>query len=136
SGARGSLSGSSERAGRSNGIDRVLRNAGASARRAVRDPAHPVLRTSGVWTSRHTRAVGRNTSRAWAWHTRRTGGLAMKRAVVVAVVLAVVLTGAIAWKINEEEAALAGPASGSGVVEGEGADLSARMSARVGRVVA
>lgn len=60
----------------------------------------------------------------------------MKRAVVVAVVLAVVLTGAIAWKINEEEAALAGPASGSGVVEGEGADLSARMSARVGRVVA
>jgi HlyD family secretion protein len=58
----------------------------------------------------------------------------MKRVVAVVVVLAVVLVGLIAWKIRAQDEAQSGPASGSGVVDSEGIDLSARMSARVRRV--
>ncbi len=60
----------------------------------------------------------------------------MKRVVVVVVVLVVVLSGAIAWRISAQNEALRGPASGSGVIEGEGVDLSARMSARVAEIAA
>jgi HlyD family secretion protein len=59
----------------------------------------------------------------------------MKRVVIVVVVLAVLLTGAIAWKIYAQNEAMNGPPQGSGVVEGDGVDLSARISARVTRVL-
>jgi len=55
----------------------------------------------------------------------------MKRVVIVVVVLAVALSAAIAWKIHAQNEALEGPPRGSGVVEGEGVDLSARIGARV-----
>ncbi|MGF1465994.1 MAG: HlyD family secretion protein [Sandaracinaceae bacterium] len=55
----------------------------------------------------------------------------MKRAVIAAGVLALVLTGLIAFRIRAQRAALEGPATGSGVIEGEGSDLGARLSARV-----
>lgn len=60
----------------------------------------------------------------------------MKRVIVVVVIVALVMTGAIAWKIHAQNEALTGPASGSGVIEGEGVDLSARLSARVRRALA
>ena len=55
----------------------------------------------------------------------------MKKVVIVVIVLALALTGAIAWKIRAQADAEGGPARGSGVVEGEGVDLSARLAARV-----
>lgn len=60
----------------------------------------------------------------------------MKKVVVAVVVLALSLAGAIAWKIHAQEEAEHGPASGSGIIEGEGVDLSSRLAARVVRVVA
>lgn len=59
----------------------------------------------------------------------------MKRVVAAVVVLSCVLIGLIAWKIRAQEEEQRGPASGSGVIETEGVDLSARMSARVRRVL-
>ncbi|MEM9189443.1 MAG: efflux RND transporter periplasmic adaptor subunit [Myxococcota bacterium] len=58
----------------------------------------------------------------------------MKKVLVAAVVLALALTGAIVWRIRAQEAAEAGPASGSGIIEGEGVDLSARLNARITRI--
>lgn len=58
----------------------------------------------------------------------------MTRVVIVVVVLAAGLIGAIAWKIRAQREAVAGPPSGSGVIEGEGVDLAVRIAARVGRV--
>jgi len=55
----------------------------------------------------------------------------MKKVVVAVVVLALALTSAIAWKIRAQEQAEEGPPRGSGVVEGEAVDLSARLAARV-----
>jgi len=55
----------------------------------------------------------------------------MKKVVVAVIVLALGLTGAIAWKIRAQDEAEHGPARGSGVVESEGVDLSARLGARV-----
>jgi HlyD family secretion protein len=59
----------------------------------------------------------------------------MKRVLIVAVLLAAGLVTAIALKIRAQRDALAGPPSGSAVLESEGVDLSARMSARVVRVL-
>jgi len=59
----------------------------------------------------------------------------MKRVLIVAVLLAAGLATAIALKIRAQRDALSGPPSGSAVVESEGVDLSARMSARVTRVL-
>ena len=58
----------------------------------------------------------------------------MKRVIVVVVVLVVGLSVLIGWKIYAQNEAEQGPASGSGVVEGDGVDLSARLAARVARV--
>ncbi|MCA9617507.1 MAG: HlyD family efflux transporter periplasmic adaptor subunit [Myxococcales bacterium] len=55
----------------------------------------------------------------------------MKRVVVIAVVLAVVMAALIARKIQAQNEALEGPSSGSAVVETEGVDLAAKLSARV-----
>lgn len=55
----------------------------------------------------------------------------MKRILLVAVVVVVVLAGLIAWRIRAQDAVLEGPLSGSGVVESAGVDLSSRMAARV-----
>jgi membrane fusion protein YbhG len=55
----------------------------------------------------------------------------MKRVVVIAVVLAVVMAALIARKVQSQNEALEGPSSGSAVVETEGVDLAARISARV-----
>jgi HlyD family secretion protein len=60
----------------------------------------------------------------------------MRRVIAVVMLLAGLLTGLIAWRIRAQRDALEGPASGSGVVEGEGVDVSARISARVAQVVA
>jgi len=60
----------------------------------------------------------------------------MKRILVVSLALIVVLVGLIVWRIRAQEAAQAGPISGSGVVESVGVDLSSRMMARVVRVAA
>lgn len=59
----------------------------------------------------------------------------MKRVLIVAVLLAAGLATAIALKIRAQRDALQGPPSGSAVVESEGVDLSARMSARVTRML-
>jgi HlyD family secretion protein len=59
----------------------------------------------------------------------------MKRVLIVAVLLAAGLATAIALKIRAQRDALSGPPSGSAVLESEGVDLSARMSARVTRVL-
>jgi HlyD family secretion protein len=59
----------------------------------------------------------------------------MKRVVIVVAVLALLLTAAIAWKIHAQNEAAGGPPRGSGVVEGDGVDLSTRISARVTRVL-
>lgn len=59
----------------------------------------------------------------------------MKRAVVVVMVLALALTGAIAWRIHAQNEAANGPPSGSGAIESEGIDLAARASARVAEVL-
>ena len=59
----------------------------------------------------------------------------MKRVLIVAVLLAAGLATAIALKIRAQRDALSGPPSGSAVLESEGLDLSARMSARVTRVL-
>ncbi len=58
----------------------------------------------------------------------------MKRVVAIVLVLASVLSGLIAWRIGAQRAALAGPASGSGVVENDSLDLATRISSRVVRV--
>jgi len=57
----------------------------------------------------------------------------MKRVLIVAVVLALGLAGAVAWKIRAQREALAGPPTGSAVLESDGVDLSARLGARVAR---
>jgi HlyD family secretion protein len=59
----------------------------------------------------------------------------MKRVVLAVLVLAGALVGLITWRINAQTRAEAGAASGSGVVEADGVDLSARLSARVLRVL-
>ena len=59
----------------------------------------------------------------------------MKRVLIIAVVLAAGLAGAIAWKIRAQRDALSGPPIGSAVLESEGVDLSARLAARVTRVL-
>ncbi|MET0342894.1 MAG: HlyD family efflux transporter periplasmic adaptor subunit [Polyangiales bacterium] len=59
----------------------------------------------------------------------------MKRVVLVVVGLACVLVGLIAWRIRAQQRAEGGPPSGSGVIESRGIDLSARLSARVTRVL-
>lgn len=59
----------------------------------------------------------------------------MKRVLIVAAVLAAGLAAAIAWKIRAQREALTGPPTGSAVVEGDGVDLSARLGARVTRVL-
>jgi HlyD family secretion protein len=59
----------------------------------------------------------------------------MKRVLIVAFLLAVGLATAIALKIRAQRDALSGPPSGSAVLESEGVDLSARVSARVTRVL-
>ncbi|MBZ0119360.1 MAG: hemolysin D, partial [Sandaracinaceae bacterium] len=58
----------------------------------------------------------------------------MKRVVIAAVVLVALLVVAIAWKIHAQNEALEGPPGGSGIVESEGVDVSARLGARVLRV--
>ena len=58
----------------------------------------------------------------------------MKRVLTLVGILALVLVGLIAWRIRDQAAAEAGPASGSGVIEAEGVDLGSRISARVARV--
>lgn len=55
----------------------------------------------------------------------------MQRVVLMVVVLACALMGLLAWKIRAQQLELEGPPGGSAVIEGEGADLSARLSARV-----
>lgn len=47
------------------------------------------------------------------------------------IVVAVALIGVITWQIRAQQAELDGPATGSGVIEAEGLDLSARLGARV-----
>lgn len=59
----------------------------------------------------------------------------MKRVLIVAIVLAIGLAGAIAWKIWAQREALEGPPTGSAVLESEGVDLSARIGARVIRAL-
>ncbi|MGE0790428.1 MAG: HlyD family secretion protein [Sandaracinaceae bacterium] len=58
----------------------------------------------------------------------------MKRAIPVVIVVALVLSGLIYWKIQAQQAELEGPPRGSGVIESEGVDLSARLFARVERI--
>jgi HlyD family secretion protein len=60
----------------------------------------------------------------------------MKRVVLAVVILAGALVGLITWRIRAQSRAETGAASGSGVIEAEGVDLSARFSARVTRVLA
>ncbi|HKP55293.1 MAG TPA: HlyD family efflux transporter periplasmic adaptor subunit [Polyangiales bacterium] len=59
----------------------------------------------------------------------------MKRVLVVIVVLSAALIGLITWRIRAQQRAETAPPSGSGVVEAEGVDVSARLSARVARVL-
>ncbi len=58
----------------------------------------------------------------------------MKKVVVVLVVVTVALTATIAWKIRAQEQEETGPPTGSGVVEGEAADVSSRLSARIAEI--
>ena len=55
----------------------------------------------------------------------------MKRVVIVVIVVGAALSAAIAWKIHAQREALEGPPQGSGVIEGDGVDLAARIGARV-----
>ncbi|HYG66459.1 MAG TPA: biotin/lipoyl-binding protein, partial [Anaeromyxobacteraceae bacterium] len=55
----------------------------------------------------------------------------MRRVVVVLAVLTVVLASLIAIRLYTQARALAGPASGSGEVEGTEIDLSSRVGARI-----
>jgi HlyD family secretion protein len=59
----------------------------------------------------------------------------MKRVLAIIVVVAAALVCLIAWRIRAQTAADAAPPSGSGVVEAEGVDVAARLSARVLRVL-
>ena len=59
--------------------------------------------------------------------------LGMKRVVPVVIVVAVALIGVITWQIRAQQAELDGPATGSGVIEAEGLDLSARLGAGLSR---
>jgi HlyD family secretion protein len=59
----------------------------------------------------------------------------MKRVLIVAVLLAAGLATAIALKIRAQRDALSGPPSGSAVLESQGVDLSARLSARVTKLL-
>ncbi|MBW2460793.1 MAG: HlyD family efflux transporter periplasmic adaptor subunit [Deltaproteobacteria bacterium] len=59
----------------------------------------------------------------------------MKKVIVATILFAAALTGAIAWKIQAQEAAEHGPPAGSGVVEGEAVDLSSRLGARINEVL-
>ena len=58
----------------------------------------------------------------------------MKRIVVIVVLLTVGLVSAIVYKLRAQAAVLAGPAGGSGVIEGTDVDIAAQISARVERV--
>ena len=58
----------------------------------------------------------------------------MKKVVVAVVVAIIVLTGTLAWKIRAQDDAENGPPSGSGVVEGEAADVSSRLGARIAEI--
>jgi len=55
----------------------------------------------------------------------------MRPAAVVPVVALLGLAGLLAWKIQDQQAALSGPPGGSGVVEGTALSLSARVGGRV-----
>ncbi|HEX6243857.1 MAG TPA: HlyD family efflux transporter periplasmic adaptor subunit [Polyangiales bacterium] len=59
----------------------------------------------------------------------------MRRVLVAILVLATALVGLIAWRLRAQQRAETAPPSGSGVVEAEGVDISARLSARVARVL-
>jgi HlyD family secretion protein len=59
----------------------------------------------------------------------------MKKVVGALVVVTIVLTGTIAWKIRAQEEAESGPPEGSGVIEGEAVDVSSRLSARIAEIL-
>jgi len=58
----------------------------------------------------------------------------MKRLLVIAVLLTLGLVTAIVYKLRAQSAALAGPAGGSGVIEGTEIDIAAQISSRVERL--
>jgi HlyD family secretion protein len=55
----------------------------------------------------------------------------MKRLLIVALLLTTILVVAIAIKLRAQDAALKGPAGGSGVIEGTTVDVAAQIAARV-----
>lgn len=59
----------------------------------------------------------------------------MHRVLVAITILAAALIGLITWRIRAQQREDSAPPSGSGVVEAEGVDVSARLSARVARVL-
>jgi HlyD family secretion protein len=58
----------------------------------------------------------------------------MKRPIIVAVLLTVLLVAAIVMKLRAQRAELLGPPSGSGVIEGTDVNIASQISARVERV--
>jgi HlyD family secretion protein len=58
----------------------------------------------------------------------------MKKVVGALVVVTLLLTGTIAWKIHAQEEAESGPPQGSGVIEGEAVDVSSRLSERIAEI--
>jgi HlyD family secretion protein len=58
----------------------------------------------------------------------------MKRPLLIALVLCLLLVGAITLKLRAQSAELAGPPRGSGVIEGTDIDVAAQIAARVERV--
>ena len=58
----------------------------------------------------------------------------MKRLLIIAILLTASLITAIVFKLKAQTAALAGPAGGSGVIEGTDVDVASQISARVERV--
>jgi HlyD family secretion protein len=59
----------------------------------------------------------------------------MRRVIALACLLCLVLVAAIAWKLHAQDAALAAPPGGSGVVEGTSLSLASQISARIERVL-
>jgi len=59
---------------------------------------------------------------------------AMKRLLIIAMLLTASLVTAIVFKLKAQTAALAGPPGGSGVIEGTDVDVASQISARVERV--
>ena len=59
----------------------------------------------------------------------------MKRLAIAAIALVVALGAAIGWKIHAQARAQAGPARGSGIVDGTEVDVAARIGARVDEVL-